>query len=92
VVVERWPVVARYDTVSAAVQQAMDHAGTRELIELLSRESEKRMSRSLTRRWQKYAVQGGVNLPGEQLVAAGAKSAYGGESPGPLAGAAASGD
>ena len=75
VVVERWPVVARYETVNAAVRQAMDHAGTRELMELLSRDSERRMSRSLAQRWQKYAVQGGVNLPGEQLVAAGAKSA-----------------
>jgi hypothetical protein len=74
-VVERWPVVARYDTVSAAVQQAMDHMGTRELMKLLSRDSEGRMSRSLAQRWQKYAAQGGVNLPGEQLVAAGAKSA-----------------
>jgi SAM-dependent methyltransferase len=75
VVVERWPVVARYDTVAAAVQQAMDHAGTRELMKLLSHDSERRMTRSLAQRWRKYAVQGGVNLPGEQLVAAGAKSA-----------------
>ena len=75
VMVERWPVVARYDTVNAAVQEAMDHTGTRELMELLSRDSEKRMSRSLARRWQKYAGQGGVNLPGEQLVATGAKPA-----------------
>jgi len=75
VVVERWPVVARYDTVSAAVLEAMDHTGTRELMELLSHDSERRMSRSLAQRWQKYASRGGVNLPGEQLVAAGAKSA-----------------
>jgi SAM-dependent methyltransferase len=75
VVVERCPVVARYETVTAAVQAAMDHAGTRELVKLLSRDSEKRMSRSLVRRWQKYAAQGGVDLPGEQLVAAGTKSA-----------------
>jgi enediyne biosynthesis protein CalE5 len=74
VAVERWPIVARYDTVNAAVQQAMDHTGTRELMELLSRDSERRMSRSLVQRWQKYDSQGGVNLPGEQLVAAGAKS------------------
>jgi hypothetical protein len=33
------------------------------------------MSRSLAQRWQKYAGQSGVNLPGEQLVAAGTKSA-----------------
>jgi len=75
VVVERWPVVARYDTVNAAVLEAMDHTGTRELMELLSHDSERRMSRSLAQRWQKYAGRGGVNLPGEQLVAAGAKSA-----------------
>ena len=75
VMVERWPVVARYDTVNAAVLQAMDHTGTRELMELLSRDSERRMSRSLAQRWQKYADQGGVKLPGEQLVAVGAKSA-----------------
>jgi SAM-dependent methyltransferase len=74
VVVERWQAVARYDTVDAAVQQAMDHTGTRELMELLSRDSERRMSRSLSRRWQKYTVQGGVTLPGEQLVATGVKS------------------
>jgi hypothetical protein len=73
--VERLPVVARYDTVEAAVHEAMDHAGTRELMQLLSRDSERRMSRSLAQRWQKYAGQAGVNLPGEQLVAAGAKSA-----------------
>ena len=54
VVVERCPVVAHYETVTAAVQSAMDHAGTRELVKLLSRDSEMRMSRSLTRRWQKY--------------------------------------
>lgn len=75
VVVERWPVVARFDTVDAAVQQAMDHAGTRELMVLLSHDSERRMSRSLAQRWQKYAGRGGVKIPGEQLVAAGAKSA-----------------
>jgi SAM-dependent methyltransferase len=74
VVVERLPVVARYATVKAAVQEAMDHKGTRELMELLSGDSERRMSRSLARRWQKYAGQGGVNLPGEQLAAAGTKS------------------
>jgi hypothetical protein len=75
VAVERWPAVARYDTVDAAVQEAMNHTGTRELMELLARDSEKRMSRSLTERWQKYAGHSGVNLPGEQLVAAGAKTA-----------------
>lgn len=75
VTVERLPVVARYDTVNAAVQEAMDHKGTRELMDLLSHDSEKRMSRSLARRWQKYAGEGGMSLPGEQLVAAGANSA-----------------
>jgi SAM-dependent methyltransferase len=75
VVVERRPVVARYETVDAAVKEAMDHKGTRELMELLSLESERRMSRSLAQRWQKYAGQSGVTLPGEQLVAAGAKPA-----------------
>jgi SAM-dependent methyltransferase len=75
VVVERWPVVARFDTVDAAVQQAMDHAGTRELMEFLSHDSERRMSRSLAQRWQKYAGRSGVKIPGEQLVAAGAKPA-----------------
>ena len=75
VVVERVPMVARYETINAAVQEAMDHKGTRELVELLSYDSEQRMSRSLAQRWQKYAGEGGVNLPGEQLVAAGAKSA-----------------
>ena len=74
-VVERWPVVARYATVNAGVREAMDHTGTRELMELLSGDSEKRMSRSLAKRWQKYAGQDGVNLPGEQLVATGVKSA-----------------
>lgn len=72
-VVERWPVVARYDTVDEAVQQAIDHAGTRELMKLISRDSEKRMWRSMTRRWEKYATSRGVHLPGEQLVAAGEK-------------------
>lgn len=60
-----------------AVQQAMDHAGSRELINLLSRDPGKRMARSLARRWQKYAIPGGVHLPGEQLVAVGAKSPKG---------------
>jgi SAM-dependent methyltransferase len=73
VVVERSPVVARYGNMHEAVQQAMDHAGTRELIKLLSGDSEGRMWRSLGQRWKKYAVPGGVHLPGEQLVAAGTK-------------------
>ena len=73
VVVERWPVVARYDTINEAVQQAMDHGGTRELVRLLPGHSETRMWRSLSRRWRRYAVAGGIHLPGEQLVAAGTK-------------------
>ena len=76
-VVERWPVVARYASIDEAVQQAMDHAGTRELMQLVSddaADAEQRMRRSLTRRWQKYSVSGGVQLPGEQLVAAGEKA------------------
>jgi SAM-dependent methyltransferase len=75
VVVERWPVTARFDTVTAAVQQALDHAGTRELIHLISGDSAGRMGRSLGHRWQKYAKPDGVHLPGEQLVVVGTKSA-----------------
>jgi hypothetical protein len=52
----------------------MDHTGTRELMQLLTHDSERRMSRSLSFRWQKYADHSGVKMPGEQLVAAGAKS------------------
>ena len=74
VVVERLRAVARYDSVTAAVQEAMDHKGTRELMDLLPHDSERRMARSLAQRWQKYAHEGGMSLPGEQLVAAGAKS------------------
>jgi SAM-dependent methyltransferase len=75
VVVERWPVTARFDTVNAAVQQAIDHAGTRELMSLLPPDAEKRMRRSLEHRWQKFAVSGSVLMPGEQLVVAGTKPA-----------------
>jgi SAM-dependent methyltransferase len=75
VVGEQCRVVARYATVNEAVQESMDHAGTRELLNMLSRRPETRMSRSLMRRWRKYAVPGGVHLPGEQLVVAGAKPA-----------------
>jgi SAM-dependent methyltransferase len=74
VVVERLPIVAHYETINEAVQEAMDHKGTRELMDLLSHDSEKRMSHSLAQRWQKYVGRDGVSLPGEQLVAAGAKS------------------
>jgi ubiquinone/menaquinone biosynthesis C-methylase UbiE len=70
-VVERWPVVARYSSVDEAVRQAMDHAGTREMVRLLGQTGADRMRRSLTRRWQKYAVGEEAHLPGEQLVVAG---------------------
>lgn len=73
VLVERWPVTARFDTVALAVQQALDHPGTRELMHLMSGDSDDRMRRSLGRRWQKYAGPDGVHLPGEQLVAVGTK-------------------
>jgi SAM-dependent methyltransferase len=71
VVVERWPVTAHFDSVNAAVQQALDHAGTRELMHLISGDSAGRMGRSLEQRWQRYATAGGVQLPGEQLVVVG---------------------
>ena len=74
VIVVRLPLVAHYETVNAAVQEAIDHKATRELMELLSHDSERRMSRSLAQRWKKYAAEGGMNLPGEQLVASGVKS------------------
>ena len=73
VVVERCPVVARYDTLEEPVEVAMEHAGTRELMALISGDSAKRMRRSLRQRWQKFAVPGGVHIPGEQLVAVGTK-------------------
>jgi ubiquinone/menaquinone biosynthesis C-methylase UbiE len=75
VVVERWPVTARFDTVKLAVQQALDHPGTRELMHLISGDSSARMARSLERRWQKYTGADGVHLPGEQLVVVGTKPA-----------------
>jgi SAM-dependent methyltransferase len=73
VVVERWPVTARYGTMNEVVELAMDHAGTRELTALISGDSAARIRRSLWQRWQKYTVPGGVHLPGEQLVAAGTR-------------------
>lgn len=74
VAVERSPVVGRYGTLQEAVQQVMDHAGTRELVKLLAGDSEERMSRSLVQRWKKFAIPERVHLPGEQLLAAGTKS------------------
>jgi SAM-dependent methyltransferase len=73
VVVERLPVMARYDTLNEPVEIAMEHGGTRELMALISGDSAKRMRRSLRKRWQKFTVPGGVHIPGEQLVAAGTK-------------------
>jgi hypothetical protein len=67
------PVVARYETLNAAVEVAMDHPGTRELVLLLPSGSEKRMRRSLAQRWARYRDSDGVHVPGEQLVAAGMK-------------------
>jgi SAM-dependent methyltransferase len=73
VVVERLAVVAPFETLNAAVEQAMDHAATRELVRLLPRGSEKRMRRSLAKLWERYRDSDGVHMPGEQLVAAGMK-------------------
>ena len=73
VVVERWPVVARFETLDEAVSQAMDHSGTRELIRLLRPGSEERMRRSLQNRWRRYTDGRQVRLPGEQPVAVGTK-------------------
>lgn len=73
VAVERWPVVARFGTLSEAVEQAMEHGGTRELVRLLRPGSEERVRRSLRRRWRRYDDGDAVHLPGEQLVAAGTR-------------------
>ena len=73
VLVERCPVIARYDTLDEPIEVAMEHGGTRELMALISGDSAKRMRRSLQQRWQKFAVPGGVHIPGEQLVVAGTK-------------------
>ena len=73
VIIEPWPVVSRAGNLDEAMGLVMDHPGTRELVKLLSGDSERRMRHSLTRRWQKYAAPGGVEMPGEQLVAAGTK-------------------
>jgi SAM-dependent methyltransferase len=73
VVVQRQPIVARHDTLGEAVAAVMDSGPARQVIGLLSGDSEARMRRSLERRLQKYVVRGKVQLPGEQLVVAGAK-------------------
>jgi SAM-dependent methyltransferase len=73
VVVERQPLVAHHDSLDEAVEAVMDGGAARQVIALLSGDSEARMRRSLQRRWRKYVGRGGVELPGEQLVAAGTK-------------------
>jgi SAM-dependent methyltransferase len=75
VVVDRQPLVARHAALDEAVEAVMDSGPARQVIQLLSGDSEARMRHSLTRRWQKYVGRGGVQLPGEQLVAAGTKTA-----------------
>jgi ubiquinone/menaquinone biosynthesis C-methylase UbiE len=75
VVVQRQPLVARFDTVDEAMGVVLDSGGARELMNLMAGDSEARMRSSLERRWRKYAVRGGVRIPGEQLVAAGAHPA-----------------
>jgi len=69
--VERWPVIARYQRLEEAVAEAIDHAGTRELLAMLPAGSEGRLRRSLLRRWTKLAGQDGAAVPGEQLIASG---------------------
>ncbi len=69
--VHRVSLIARYATFDEAVTQAMEQPGTRELIGLLGLQSTLRMRRALERRWVRYVDRGEVNLPGEQLVAAG---------------------
>jgi ubiquinone/menaquinone biosynthesis C-methylase UbiE len=55
VVVERVDATARYDSLKMAVEEAMDHPGTRQLVAMLPGASARLMSISLTRRWQRYA-------------------------------------
>ncbi|HLQ44184.1 MAG TPA: methyltransferase domain-containing protein, partial [Planctomycetaceae bacterium] len=69
--VHRVSLIARYATFDEAVTQAMEQPGARELIGLLGLQSTLRMRRALERRWVRYVDRGEVNLPGEQLVAAG---------------------
>lgn len=72
--VERCQVTARFETMNMAVLQALDHPGTRELMELLSGDAAGRMGRSLGLRWRRYTAAGVVHLPGEQLLVTGTKS------------------
>lgn len=71
VTVERVAAAAHYDALSTAVEEAMDHPGTRQLVEMMPAGSERRFANSLTKRWRRYCDSDGVTLPGEQLVGAG---------------------
>ena len=71
VTVERCPVTARYSGLEAAVAEAMDHAGTHELLRLLPDGFDARLRQSLLRRWKRLAASGPMELPGEQLVIGG---------------------
>ena len=73
VVLERVEASARYQSVLMAVEEAMDHPGTRQLVAMLPDASAKRMASSLIRRWQRYADPVVTVIPGEQLVAAGTR-------------------
>jgi SAM-dependent methyltransferase len=69
--VERVAAEARFPSLAAAVDEAMNHPGTRQLLALLPEGSERRFAQSLTRRWQRYSDASGTVLPGEQLVGGG---------------------
>jgi ubiquinone/menaquinone biosynthesis C-methylase UbiE len=73
VVVERVEATARYESVSMAVEEVMDHPGTRQLVAMLPDASAKRMANSLTRRWRRFSSADATVIPGEQLVAAGTR-------------------
>lgn len=73
VFVERVDATARYDSVKVAVEEAMDHPGTRQLVAMLPGASAGRMASSLTRRWQRYVNPVATVIPGEQLVVAGTR-------------------
>jgi len=70
--VQRVSLVADYISLEDAVEQAMELAGTRELIALMGLDGEERMRRWLERRWSRYEDASGAHVPGEQLVGAGA--------------------
>lgn len=71
VAIERLRVTARYGRLEEAVAEAMDHAGTKEVLKLLPPGSEERLRRALVRRWRSFAGPRGVELPGVQLIASG---------------------